>query len=409
MRVVTCFKRNDSVRRSAAAVLVSLAVMFATSTALGDGRLAAIKQALPQISQQVVTGAKLAIGCVATVCILGVASPAVQADQNTPTPAEMNNPFIPFDGSWYMGAGGYTDSFGDFATFDVGFKGKGNFHLPGIKGEKGNADLLFLTSFRAKPEEVDTLDAAQILPVTYGYSKVLLFDRGQGKLSYGYSNVAIAALMNSLWAQHARNYALYYQRGPIKIALLGHEYFDNILRVVETDDPVRGSHVSLYRGGIEQYIPLSQNVLLQAKLESSLGLGDVAVDLGGVRQDRLEAVVGAMPGMAAADIDNALYHEGSARLTAILDQGRYIFFVNVLHGTTIDGIIEANDTDVGDFSITNDGIEVFAKIKLTNSIALEGIYGWYGQDVEAKLNGIDIVAHESKGHLGAGLITFTVE
>lgn len=374
----------------------------------------AIKQAVPKAGEQLLKGAKLAFACGAVACMLGVALLAVQAEQQVPpaeaqaTPTNTTVPFIPFTGSWYAGPGAYTDSFGDFATFDVGFKGKGNFRWPGIKDEKGSADLFFLTSFRFKPEEVDTLDAAQVLPVTYAFGKVLLFDRGEGELSYGYSDTAIAALMNSLWPQHMRNYVMHYKKGPINFAAVGHEYFDNILRVVETDDPVRGSHVSLYRGGLEQYIPVSNNVLLQGKLESALGLGDIfGIDLGGVKQDRIAAVLDAAPGMGGAEISNSLYHEGSARLMAILAQGRYIFFVNALHGTTIDGLIESNDTEVGDFRVSNDGIEVYGKIGLTDNLAIEGFYGWYGQNVELTAGGQEIAEHQSDGHLGAAVFSWS--
>ena len=417
MRVLVWFGRCSWHLAVVALVLSLLATLPNSAYGAQGGSIAtAIKQAVPKAGAQLVKGAKLALACGAAACMFGVASPAAQAEQLPPSgvapaaPMETAVPFIPFTGSWYAGTGVYTDSFGDFATFDVGFKGKGNFLWPGIKDEKGSADLFFLTSFRFKPEEVDTLDAAQVLPVTYAFGKVLLFDRGEGELSYGYSDAAVAALVNSLWPQHLRNYVMYYKKGAIKFAALGHEYFDNILRIVETDDPVRGSHVSLYRGGLEQYIPVSDNVLLQGKLESSLGLGDIAgVDLGGVRQDRIAAVLDAVPGMGGAEVSNSLYHEGSARLAAILAQGRYVFSVNALHGTTIDGLIEANDSDVGDFKISNNGIEVYGKIALIDNVAIEAFYGWYGQNVELTVGEQEIAAHESDGYLGSAVISWNFD
>ncbi len=396
--------------------VVALALFLATmpSSAAANGRIGtAIKQAVPKVSQQLVKGAKLALACGVAICTFGVALPAVQADQQAPpsesqvAPAEM--PFIPFTGSWSAATGAYTDSFEDYATFDVTFKGRGNFRLPGVKDDKSSAELLFLTSFRFKPEEIDTLDATKVLPVTYASAKILLFDRGEGKMSYGYSDSSIAALMNSMWSQYLRNYVGHYKKGVFQFALLGYEYFDNLFRVVETDDPARGSHVSLYRGGLEQYVPVSNNVLLQAKLESSLGLGNIGgIDLGGVRQDRIEATLDAVPGMGSAEIRNSLYHEGSARLMAILAQGRHVFFVNVLHGTTIDGLIEAGDAEVGDFSVSNNGIEMYGKVGIIDNISIEAMYSRYRQTAQASLGEQEIVYHESDGHLGFVQLVLTV-
>ena len=329
MRVLVWFGRC-SWHLAVVALALSLAATLPNSAygAQGGSIATAIKQAVPKAGAQLVKGAKLALACGAAACMFGVASPAAQAEQLPPSgvapaaPMETAVPFIPFTGSWYAGTGVYTDSFGDFATFDVGFKGKGNFRWPGIKDGKGSADLFFLTSFHFKPDEVDTLDAAQVLPVTYTFG----------------------------------------------------------------------------------------NVLLQGKLESSLGLGDIAgVDLGGVRQDRIAAVLDAVPGMGGAEVSNSLYHEGSARLAAILAQGRYVFSVNALHGTTINGLIEANDSDVGDFKISNDGIEVYGKIALIDNVAIEAFYGWYGQNVELTVGEQEIAAHESDGYLGSAVISWNLD
>ena len=390
--------------------VVALALFIATmpSSAAANGRLGtAVKQAGSKVSQQLVKHAKLALVCVTAVCTLGVALPAVPADQQAPpaeaeaqaAPAEMS--FIPFTSSWSVAKGAYTDSFEDYATLDVTFKVLGNFRLPGVKDDKGSADLHFLTSFRYKPEKVDTLDATQVLPVTYVSAKIVVLDRGEGEISWGYSESSIAALMNSMWSQHLRNYVGHYKKGIFQFALVGYEYFDNIFRVVETDDSVRGGHLSLYRGGIEKYIPVSNNVLLQAKLESSLGVGNIGgIDLGGVRQDRIEATLDAVPGMGGAEIRNSFYHDGSARLMVILAQGKHMFFVNVLHGTTIDGLIEAGDAEVGDFSVSNNGIEFYGKVGITDSVYVEGMYGSYEQTGEAWLGEQIIVDHTSSGHLG---------
>ena len=152
--------------------VVALVMSFAviSSSAAASGRLGtAIKQAVPQVSQWA-KHAKLAVACGVAICTLGVALPVVPADQQAPpaeaqtAPAEM--PFIPFMGSWSIAPGAYTDSFEDYATLDVTFKGQGNFRLPGVKDDKGSADLYFLTSFRYKPEEVDTFDATKVLAVT---------------------------------------------------------------------------------------------------------------------------------------------------------------------------------------------------------------------------------------------------
>ena len=415
MRVSVWFRRCGW--HFAVGALVLFLATMPNSAAASGGRIGpAIKQAVPKVSQQLVKGAKLVLACGAAACMFGIALPAVQAEQQAlpaetqAAPAETAMSFIPFTGSWSAGAGAYTDSFSDYATFDITFKGRGNFRLPGVKDDKGSADLLFLTSFHFKPEEVDTLDATKVLPVTYASAKILLFDRGEGRMSYGYSDSSIAALMNSMWSQYLRNYVGHYKKGPIKFAVLGHEYFDNIFKVVETDDPVRGSHVSLYRGGFEQYVPVSNNVLLQAKLESALGLGNVfGVDIGGVRQDRIEATLDAVPGMGSAEISNSFYHEGSARLMAILAQGKHVFFVKVLHGTTIDGLIEAGDAEVGDFSVSNNGIEVYGKVGLIDNIAVEGTYGWYRQTAEAALGEQEIVYHESDGYLGFVLLSLTID
>ena len=411
--MVSYFAYRASLRAGVVAGAVAIALAFAPASAMGarNGIVEAVKRVVPGIGQHLVKGAKLTAVCVAAICSFVVLQQAVDAlaEQENAVAVAVNVTAPSESGintKWYLSKGVYSDSFDDFAAIDIGVRSKGVVNLFGLPNIRSTGEFFFLTSLLFKPENIDTLDAANVMPVTYITSKVLVANRGAGKLSYGVSDLSVVALMSNLWPTHARHHALRYQSGSWGFSMLGHEYFDNLMRVVETDDPVRGHYVSLYRGGFNHYHPASKDVLLNIKATSALGLGKLGdLEFGEIGQDRLSAIAG-----DEAEFYHKLYHEANANVTAIIKQGRLVFSAGAQHSTTIGGEIEAGDVDIGDFTISNYHLTFYGKAVLSQElgIALEAYYAKHWQDNLAKLGGVDI-EHNSTGYIGTLAISKTFE
>lgn len=391
-------------------VWLAVAMLLVAAVSADASRLnvkEVVKRVIPQIGQQlsrVAHNGKVAItaACVAASCVINFATPAeaesadylssdmeltttrgasaIFTKSDTTIEKSVESPGLSF--SHWLAKGVYHGSGNNLGTLRIGTT---------AKAKSFNA---YLTSaFRYHPDTTEGIDNIGIKTRVFAGARLLLIDKGEGNVSYGYVNTDVGVMATRVLFRNMRGYLLHFHEGPIQIAGLGYEYVDNAFSLLKTPgesgDPVRSHGVALYRAGLNYPITdvftTSDALAINLKLNSALHLGDIGpVKLGETWQGELNDWAG-----EDADLDHMLYHTAGGSINVSLADGRVNLSLGGSIQHTIDGDIKRPMMPDGDFDIRNTTIGVGGTVDLLpdHGISLEGWYKRYDQSAEANLDG----------------------
>ena len=408
-------------------VWVAAAMLLVAAASAEANRLNSIremvKQVIPKVAEplsKLASNGKVVItaACVAAACVINFAAPAeAQAVDYLSSDVELmktrgarsifgnNSSLIEksmekrIKFSHMLGLGGYYESGHPLVTFRIG-----------TSAEVGSFNAYLTTAFRTEHDMIDGIDGIGIKTRSFVGGGGLVFDYGEGNMSYGYLNTDIFVGGTSMIFRNARGYLLHFHEGPLQIAGIGYEYVDNDLNALSREgksgDTVRSHGVALYRAGINYPITdlftTSDALAINIKLNSAMHLGDIgSVKLGETWQGELEGWVLDEIG-GGADLEHLLYHTAGGSINFSLADGRINFMVGSAVQHTIGGEIDNPGMgEDGDFDITNTTIAVggTADIMPDHGISVEAWFERYDQYVNAELNGKSY-DHDASGTWG---------
>ncbi len=367
---------------------VAILLVAAASAEAGQLRLGeVVKRVIPQLGQQlsrVAVDGKVAVTavCVMAACAINFTSPAEVV-------AAEESPGINFSHS--VGIGVYHESGENIGTLRFG-----------ARAEVGSFRAYLTTAFRGDHRTTKGIDNIGVKTRGFGGARMLLFDYGEGDMSYGYLNADVFVGGTRVHFRNAHSYLLHYHKGPVQIAGLGYEYVDNNLDALnkpdESGDPVRSHGVALYRAGINypltDLLATREVLAIDLKLNSAMHLGDIGpAKLGETWQGELNDWVG-----DDADLDHLLYHTAGGSIRVSLADGRIKLNFGGAVQHTIDGNIQRPGGEEGDFDIINTTLAVGgeADILPAHGISLRARFERFDQSVEADLDG-NSYDHDASG------------
>ena len=281
----------------------------------------------------------------------------------------------------------------------------------GTSAAVGSFSAYVTSAFRWHPDTINGTEDLGVSTRTYAGGNTLLFNNGEGKMSYGYLNTDAFVGGTTVNILNARAHLLRWHEGVFQIAALGYEYNDLYLNDLsnpdERGDPVRSHGAAIYRAGIKYPITdlftTSDALAVNVKLNSAMHLGDIGpVKLGETWQAELNDWAG-----DGADLNHLLHHSAGGSINVSLADGR----INLTFGGgiqhTIDGDIKKAGMAEGDFDIVNTTVSVGGTVQLSERIKLEAWFDRYDQATEAYLGG-QSYEHNASGTWGrfAGVWTY---
>ena len=391
--------------RGACAWLVVAMLLVAAGSAEAGRVREVIKQVIPRVSQQlskIAVNGKVAISaaCVASACVINFAQPAEAAD------------YLSSDSELVKSRGASAIFAKDVATIEKSQESSGlsfsHWAAKGVYHESGdnlgtlrigtsaeiNSFSAYVTvAYRWHPDTSEGIDSLATKTRSYIGANTLLFDNGEGTMSYGYVNTDMFVAATRTIVRNARGYLLRYHQGPIQIAGFGYEYIDNDVSSLttpgESADAVRSHGVALYRAGlkypISDLLMVNDALTINLKLNSAMHLGDIGpVKLGETWQGELNDWAS-----EDANLDHLLYHSAGGSINFSLANDRINFSFGGAIQHSINGDIQRAGMADGDFDIRNTTLTIGGTIDLLpdHGISLEAFYDRYDQHAEANLDG----------------------
>ena len=378
----------------------SILIAFSpTASAKSGGIAALVKNAVPQLNQQIAKIAEngrvvVRAACVAAAaCIFAFTAPDVKADlDNLDFSSESfktegksgvfsssgieKGEGVPYISEWWFSQGMYLDNSGKLITSRLGFI-----------GERGNLSGYITTAFRTHPDMLDGVNNLGSKVRLYAGFRNLAIGDSEG-LGYIYMNNHAFVSGDRTILRSLQNFLLSYgttvdvgvgdaKKLDINLALLGHEYNDpNALEELENDDGLRTQGMSLARAGFRLADVIDTDVIdVGVKLNASLGVGDLGfVKLGEVYQADLDNWAGKGTNLNHRWLTRVGGSIGFA-VGEHLELSGGLDFTNAIGGK-IDGL-EGGEFDVSRRIVS---VGVNADVIPAHNVTLELLTEWYKQN-----------------------------